>query len=83
MRTRLYVVAAIIGAMEKQYLVDASSQATAIRHVSKKHIEAKIASGKDVAALMDKGVKMETAAEEPVVVTQQSLPGTEPASASL
>lgn len=64
MTTRLYSVTAIIGAQEKKYLIDASNNATAIRHVAKKHIQATIASGKDVAELMSKGVTMESAVPE-------------------
>lgn len=64
MSTRLYAVRAIIGASEKSYLVDAGSKNAARLHVAKKHIEATIASGKDVAALMAKGVEPESAVED-------------------
>jgi hypothetical protein len=65
MKSRLYAVRAIVGAEERNYLVDAASINTAKAHVSKKHIEGEIADGKTVARLMDKGVKMESAVAEP------------------
>lgn len=64
MKTRLYAVRAIIGASEKNHLVDAASKQSARLHVAKKHVEAEIASGKDVAALMAKGVEPESAVDE-------------------
>jgi len=65
MKTRLYAVRAIVGAEERNYLVDAPSINSAKSHVAKKHIEGEIADGKAVAKLMDKGVKMESAMPEP------------------
>lgn len=73
MKTRLYAVRAIIGASEKNYLVDAGSKNAARLHVAKKHVEAEIASGKDVAALMAKGVEPESAVDEPANGEQTSL----------
>lgn len=63
MKSRLYAVRAIIGASEKEYLVDAGSRNAARLHVAKKHVEASIASGQDVAKLMAKGVKPESAVD--------------------
>lgn len=73
MKTRLYAVKVVVGAEQRDHLVDATSQATAKKHVASKYVEAEVANGKDVAALMAKGVKPETASEE-VAPTQQSIP---------
>jgi hypothetical protein len=52
MKTRLYAVTVVVGQETRQHLVDASSPHTAKRHVGKQYVEAKIASGQDVAKLM-------------------------------
>lgn len=56
--TRLYVVAVDTG---HKYLVDAGSASQAIRHVTRNMCSATPATPKDVARLMDEGVKVESA----------------------
>lgn len=73
MNSRLYVVAIIVGASEHKYLVDAGQKGSAERHVAKKHIVARPASGKDVAELMDKGIKPESALTQPETGEQPTL----------
>lgn len=46
-------------------LVEATSQAQAINHVTKPHHSAHAASSKEIAALMTKGVKVEDATKDP------------------
>lgn len=43
------------------YLVQANSQAQALRHIAGKHYTVEVAKAIDVAQLMSKGVKMEVA----------------------
>jgi hypothetical protein len=80
MKTRIYAVnVVIVGSGEdkkvetRDYLVDAASQSAARNHVAKKHIRVDVADGKTVAKLMAGGVKMESAAEEPVTGTQATI----------
>lgn len=72
MKTRLYAVSVTVGTETRDHLVDASSPHTARRHVAAKYTEAKIASGQDVAKLMAKGVKPESAAAEPEQASGQA-----------
>ena len=53
---------------DKSYLVQASSQAQALRHIAGKHYTVDVAKAVDVAQLMGKGVQVETAS----VVPEQS-----------
>lgn len=46
---------------ENAYLVQASSQAQALRHVAGKHYSVEVAKAVDVAQLMGKGAKVEAA----------------------
>lgn len=64
MKTRLYAVNVVVGQEQRQHLVDASSPHTAKRQVGKQYISASIASGQDVAKLMAKGVKPESATDD-------------------
>ena len=57
---------------EVSHLVQATSQAQAIRHVAGKLYSAEVAKAIDVAQLMSKGVKVEVAT---VAVDQQVLEG--------
>lgn len=61
MSSRLYVIAQDTG---QKFLVDAPNAAQAIRHVTAGMFEAKPATPKDVARLMDEGVKVETATRD-------------------
>ena len=47
---------------EKAYLVQASSQAQALRHIAGKHYTVEVAKAIDVANLMSKGAQIEAAA---------------------
>lgn len=58
--TRLYVVAIDTG---HKHLVDAASASQAIRHVTRNMCSAVPATPKDVAMLMDQGVRVEVARE--------------------
>lgn len=61
MTSRIYIVRDSGGG---ESLVDAGTPAQAIRHVTHGIYEAKPATPKDVARLMDEGVKVETAARD-------------------
>lgn len=74
MKTRLYVVTVVVAGNVVKHLVDAGQKGSAERHVAAKYIKAEIADGKTVARLMDDGVKMESAAEQPTTGTQGTLP---------
>ena len=51
-----------------QHLVQASSQAQAIRHIAGKTFDARIAKTLDVAQMMSNGVVLETAASVPETI---------------
>jgi len=63
MQTRIYVVSnkAPEGHPKSFRLVDATSQAQAIRHVAADEYECHVAQTKELAILMNNGVKIETA----------------------
>lgn len=70
MSTRIYTVTE--KGSDKVRLVEASSQSQAIRHVVADRFEATAASGKDVAAAMQAGVKLETAGADPTDLVSQA-----------
>lgn len=71
--TRTYKGLVVLGGASREYIIDASSQATARAHLSKKHIEISVASGKDVAEFVGKGGQVESAHEIPPA--QSTIPG--------
>jgi len=60
MQTRIYVVQSK-ATPRLHRLVDATSQAQAIRHVAQDEYHCQVATTKDLAALMREGVQVETA----------------------
>ena len=61
MQTRIYEVRDASGA---PFLVKASSQAQALRHIAGRHYKVSVAKATDVAELMMSGVKVEDAKSE-------------------
>lgn len=57
---------------DKSYLVQASSQAQALRHIAGKHYTVDVAKAIDVAQLMSKGAQIEVATQ---TVEQASIEG--------
>ena len=57
---------------DKSYLVQASSQAQALRHIAGKHYTVDVAKAIDVAQLMSKGAQIEVAAH---TVEQATIEG--------
>lgn len=60
MQTRIYKISNEAG---EKFLVKASSQAQALRHIAGRHYNVSIAKASDVADMMSDGVKVETAKE--------------------
>lgn len=67
--TRIYVVPFIAPLPGEARLVRASSQAQAINHVMRNTIHARVATQDDIVQAMQDGAKIETASQEPHVVT--------------
>lgn len=64
MSTRIYIVTEINDeSPNTKWLIDAQTQAQAVRHITKNQFQVKVASPHEIVELMGKGVKVEKASE--------------------